>query len=154
MFVYRTCRVHLETVYTIIHKVLQMIHPVLLPGKRLPHRLRQRILLRNAQIILDTEPKPHVIPHPMQTADKQPMVFFLRIASRIPISFSRKLLIVPFLFSRKIITSIAVRARISRKGHPSHGNVQHHSKYRIGLPAYLDRNTIRMHISATSKVDR
>ena len=104
MFVYRTCRVHLETVYTIIHKVLQMIHPVLLPGKRLHHRLRQRILLRNAQIILDTEPKPHVIPHPMQTADKQPMVFFLRIASRIPISFSRKLLIVPFLFSREIIT--------------------------------------------------
>ena len=38
MFVYRTCRVHLETVYTIIHKVLQMIHPVLLPGKRLPHQ--------------------------------------------------------------------------------------------------------------------
>ena len=65
MFIYCTCRVHLETVHTIIHKIFQMLHPMLLAGKRLSHRLRQRILLRNAQIILDTEPKSHMIPHPM-----------------------------------------------------------------------------------------
>ena len=65
MFIYCTCRVHLETVHAIIHKIFQMLHPMLLAGKRLSHRFRQRILLRNAQIILDTEPKSHMIPHPM-----------------------------------------------------------------------------------------
>ena len=77
MFVYRTCRVHLETVYTIIHKVLQMIHPSAPARKEAsPIAFANASSSGNAQIILDTEPKPHVIPHPMQTADKQPMVSF------------------------------------------------------------------------------
>ena len=104
MFVYRACRVHLETVHAIVHEVFQVIHPVFLPGKGFSHRLCQRIFLRNAQVILDAEPKSHVIAHPMQAADKQTVILFLRIARGIPIGFSRKLLVVPFLLGRKVVT--------------------------------------------------
>ena len=103
MLINSTCRVHLESSYTIINELFQMVHPVFLSAFRLSGSPCQPVFFRQTQVIILAKPQTQFESHCLQASGKQLVVFSLLRFVGHPIGFHGKLLIVPFLLCREVV---------------------------------------------------
>ena len=79
MLIDSTGGIHLEAAHTIVYKVAQVVHPVLLAAFGLAGSLCQRVLFGDTQVVFLTEPEAELEAHVLEASDEQAMVFLLRV---------------------------------------------------------------------------
>lgn len=115
MLVERARRIELEAVDALVHKIGQVVEPVLLARLRATlHARCDNILFDNALVVVDAEPlQAQLYKPPVQAADEAGFPFVLPgTAPGNPVAFRREEFVIPSSFgrSRNISTSTAVRS--------------------------------------------
>ena len=103
MLVERARRIELEAVDALVHKIGQVVEPVLLARLRAAFARCDNILFDNALVVVDAEPQAQLIAQPVQAADEAGFPFVLRELFLDPVAFGREEFVIPALFGREVV---------------------------------------------------